>query len=656
MRPIVLIGCVLVNINFLSGQSIDGGYGHYGAMIYLRGNVPAGDVEIRRTGGGQSYEARVFKIRPVENVEQFLLNVEKLPAPFKGLFPFTAESATYYLEKLKGASTIESIPMSQTPNVLFALGLAVRDTTVMTYMNYSYQLYVNGVAASKELAVQTTLDEDDGWKPGFYSGTNNERIIRCRWSIPYERKSEVYSYVAYRTAPFNSDYQPVSGISSFFVSGDTILAVFMDTTSLYAPGIYQYKIRTIDRFGRWGPMSDYGEGSNFTPVSEPVMVYFDAQGLNDKPAIKLQWRILNDWRIRAMTLYRSRSYAGPYEMVGHFSAQDSSYIDPVTDVMESYFYYFDMQDIAQETPISTAKVTSVSRYQVPAEVPFNVVTTSEGPSIHVSWQRASHQDRGYYVLRTEGYGTPEKIVSPFISASDNTDHYSWTDTTALEPDEYYTYAVISESIGYVKSALSEVVSARPDVPVYIPAPSNLSISRQDDTTFLLSWKDMSADESNNHLGYRVYQKDVKAKDGYRLLTPEMLVFETNFILLHHITPEDAFMVRAYNIFGNESTDSELISLHEPYFYKFGPEYLMGKNETTGIRLRWNHPVRSDIARYKLYRVGADKKMTLLTTVKESETSFLDTKVKAGMTYYYVITAETKRGLASEASEVLQVKR
>jgi hypothetical protein len=506
------------------------------------------------------------------------------------------------------------------------------------------------------LTIQTTLQAPSSWSPTFFSGTNDERVIRTRWYIPSDKQEGIYSFLAYRTEPFEPNYQLVDGIHSFFVSGDSIMAVFMDTLARETPGVYQYMIRTFDRYGRLGKPSEYGEGSNFAPASEPLIVYFKAQGLTDQPAIQLKWKLINPWRVRTLALHRAREFSGPFELLGLVSPLDSTYLDPVTDVMEAYYYYFEHDDIAQDSPVVSVVAMHACDYKWPAAVPDSVNAVAEGATIKVSWKSSGFQDRGYYVLRSKGYGEPKDIISPFVPIVRGEEYYSWTDTFALEGDQYYTYGVISESIGYVQSDVSESSSARPDVPVFISPPTDVRISRQSDTTCLISWSDMSADESHNHFGYHVYQKDSTAADGYKLLTTELLHFETNYYVLNHITPNDVFVVRAYNIFGNESADSESASLQDAFFYKFGPEYLMGQNEETGIRIKWNRPLRSDVTQYNLYRVVSDGKKSQIATLKAEETSYLDTKIKKGDTYYYFITADTKHGLSSQASELLTIAR
>jgi hypothetical protein len=640
-----------------SSQSIEVGFGHFGAMIYWQGDLPSADgTEIRRTTEGKADEEMRWAIRLARTPEEFLFNLQRKPPVFKNLFTFTDETAAIFLDRLFRASRVERIPLNQFPNVLFALGLAVWDTTVVQGETYRYQILIEGVPVDDGVFLRTEVPTDYDWLPIFRNASDDRSYIQSRWYIPLEKRDEVITFLGYRSLPFEPDYQLIDGMRDFTIVDDTLIAVFTDTT-LIKQGLYHYVIRPVNRFGELGPISEYAQGANFPEGSEPLLVYFNATGQRDRPAIHLEWRIRNSWRLRSLALYRSRQWDGQYELLRYISPQDTSYIDHVDDVMESYFYYFEMHDVVWPEPVVTIRAAALSDYPWPAEIPNSVEAIVNGPEITIRWKRSGFQDRGYFVMRTQGYGQPEDIVSEFIHVVEGEEYYEWTDTTAaLLPEHTYGYSVISESIGYVHSEQSEVVHARPDIPLFVPAPRDLRISRSGDTLYLLSWSDHSSDETLHHLGYRVYQRDETADDGYRVLTPEMLLFETNWLELFHITPQDTFVVKAYNIFGDESAYSGPIALHDPFFYRFGPEYLMGFNEEEGIRVRWNRPLRSNITGYTLYRIGEDERMVQVATPGVEETSFLDTRVNPGETYYYFITARESGGLSSMASELLNITR
>lgn len=656
----ICISFVLFSANHTSGQSLEVGYGHFGTMIYWEGEFPAGaNIEIARTHGDRSSEEVRWSVRPAQTAEEFLRYAEeRTPPVFKGVIPFNEESASFYVETFARESDVDKVTLTRAPNILFALGLAVWDTTAAENTTYRYRILVDGVAIDDGDILETELNEVDDWQPAFHSTSHNEPVIRSRWYIPDEYRGDVYTFLAYRSPPFETDYRFAGGFRGFEAVGDSLLAAFTDTT-LARPGVYHHVIRPADRYGKMGPVSEYAQGANFPPTAEPMVTDMNAVGMEDSPAIQLEWRVVNHWRLRSLALYRGRTFEGPYELVRHFSPEDSTYLDPVDEVMEAYWYYFEMNDIARPEPIESVKIPAISDYSWPAAVPDSVAAVVDGPEIIIHWKRAGYQDRGYYVMRTQGFGEPDQMVSEFIHTDEERGHYEWTDTTAAhEPGHTYTYAVISESIGYEKSELSEIVHARPDVPIFVPAPTDLKLGRTGDSTFLLSWSDHSADESLHHMGYRVYQKDDRADDGFRLITPEMLLFETNSLELEEITPADTFVVKAFNIYDDESAFSNPVALHDPYFYHFGPEYLMGRNEGEGIRVSWNQPLRENISGYTLYRIDeADEQMQQVAELDNpSQTDWLDRQVTPGQTYYYFITAHDTTGLSSEASELLNIRR
>src|SRR5690606_10015048 len=107
----------------VQAQSLEAGYGHFGAMIYWQGPLPKqGKAEIRRTGSSQDRRDNLsWTIRLPESPDAFLNNVRKIPPVYEGLFPFTEKSATFYVEKLQQVSTTATLPTANVPNVLFAI-------------------------------------------------------------------------------------------------------------------------------------------------------------------------------------------------------------------------------------------------------------------------------------------------------------------------------------------------------------------------------------------------------------------------------------------------------------------------------------------------------------------------------------------------------
>jgi fibronectin type 3 domain-containing protein len=70
-----------------------------------------------------------------------------------------------------------------------------------------------------------------------------------------------------------------------------------------------------------------------------------------------------------------------------------------------------------------------------------------------------------------------------------------------------------------------------------------------------------------------------------------------------------------------------------------------------VFLTWNENKERDLAGYRVYRsTGSGKDYELLTVTLLIRTTFSDTTVKSGITYYYVVTAIDKAGNESARTE------
>jgi fibronectin type 3 domain-containing protein len=69
-----------------------------------------------------------------------------------------------------------------------------------------------------------------------------------------------------------------------------------------------------------------------------------------------------------------------------------------------------------------------------------------------------------------------------------------------------------------------------------------------------------------------------------------------------------------------------------------------------VFLTWNENKERDLAGYRIYRsVSSDKNYEVLTEKLLTRTTFSDETVKAGTTYYYIVTAVDTSGNESARS-------
>jgi len=255
---------LLCSVN-ASSQSLDAGYGQFGAMVYWQGELPPADgAQIVRTSEGNNEEMR-WTIRTAQTPEEVRHNLNRKPPVFKDLFSFTEQTTTLFLDRLVGAPSVERIPYYQFPSVLYALGLAVWDTTVVHGETYRYRIMIDGAAVDDGVLLRTELSTDFDWLPTFTSASYDRLDIQSRWHIPYEKRAEVITFLGYRSPAPQPDFRTVDGIREFTVVNDSLFAVFTDTTNTEM-GVYYYIIRPVNRYGELGPISEYAQGASFPSI------------------------------------------------------------------------------------------------------------------------------------------------------------------------------------------------------------------------------------------------------------------------------------------------------------------------------------------------------------------------------------------------------
>ncbi len=653
MRNILLF-FVLLSCLPLSAQRIVGGSGAAGIVILWEGKLPKGQtvsVKRREVGTAQFNFGRTLRL--AQTTAEVLENVRHIPAILRDALPISDTMARLLLQKSRSAATVEELPLGIATNVQMALGIGFADTTVVPGKSYEYTLEIDGKLATENLNIRHAPDEKRiTWIPQAHKSSSGPTQVKCTWSIPGGKRKDVYSFLVFRSEAFKLGYQPVACIRGFTGSGDTVLAVIRDTT-LRSLGVWHYIIRTMSRFGELGPLSEYVQVSNFPPESAPFMPFFEAKGEDKAPCIQLKWRLKNPQRVKSLALYRSRHASKDFQLLGHFPPTDSTLRDFVGDVMESYFYYFEIQDIASTKPARSPMVTSLSKYRPAAMPPKNVRAENTNDDVTIRWDASGTDARGFYVWRTEGYGDKLELASGFLPKGQNQSVMSWTDTSfSLRGDREYSYAVLSESHGYLKSELSEKVQIRPKRKVFISAPTGLNLIKTGERQYRLFWKDLS--ESGERLtGYRVF---LKKKGKYEALADTAVQLDQNWCDVPNLRHGDSLTLKSLGVFGNESGFALPVGLNDPAQLNFGPRYLKCYSEQEGIRLSWNRPSGQTLQRYRLYRSNDNGKPAMIQSLSAEVSSFTDKSAQKGETYYYFIVGEDASGNLSNGSEPAVVSR
>jgi hypothetical protein len=209
-----------------------------------------------------------------------------------------------------------------------------------------------------------------------------------------------------------------------------------------------------------------------------------------------------------------------------------------------------------------------------------------------------------------------------------------------------------------KAAFSNFFLIEPTAKV-ATLPSNVKLGFSQDEVSI-SWKlpeaNIDGSKPVNIVGFNIYRATVKetiAKllnekpiDGnqYRDTT---FVFDTSY----------KYFVRTVSLGANaqllESRESEIVEVTpKDTFAPTPPSAITLAASPTSISIFFASNPESDVSGYKIYRSTDSKTWELMTTKLLETTTFQDTKVESGKTYFYYIIAVDKFGNESEKSEIV----
>jgi hypothetical protein len=651
-----LIITVILTITCLTsiGQSLEAGYGESGAVLYYHGPLPLPErsvIERTDASGG----TKIFKLKQAASEIEILVNGKNVPAVHNYLTKLDNNAIKHLGEVLQKAKNTTEINMYSLPSVAFGCGLALRDSTVKGGISYTYQLKINDKPTGAPKIVNYD-SQNNLAKPLITGKTTGDTNIKLGWYIPENNQKDVLGFVTYRSEPLAEKYVPLITLQGFQKQTDSLIAIVRDTTT-HLVGSWNYAIRLVDRFGAVGPASQPIMAHNYPPESLPRVTNFKAVGAEDKPVINLSWDLQNAFRVGSLKLYRSRFPDKDYVLVKEFAATDTTTTDYILDVMEAHFYFLEILDLGGEPDLRSVITPAISQYQ-PEAYPISEITAEpKEKGILISWRGHVPADRGYYILRMEGFSDSLRVISSFIPATTDTAVYSYFDKDpSLRGDRNYTYGVISESHGYQKSEVLLTASARPNIPVHVPVPQHLSLRLHDDESgFSLTWRDVAEDGYNNLFGYRVYFRN-NALDDFKEFTTELILPDTNWINLPFVTIDTEWTVKTFDVFGNESVFATPVKYEDPFFYEFGPRYLRTESMENHVEIRWNNTSPGRITGFKLYKSDGTNEPELVRTFTPNELNFNVEFPAENEVHYYSIVATDKNNVLSKNSEWVVVNR
>ena len=137
-----------------------------------------------------------------------------------------------------------------------------------------------------------------------------------------------------------------------------------------------------------------------------------------------------------------------------------------------------------------------------------------------------------------------------------------------------------------------------------------------------------------------------SKAGFRKLNMQLLPVSTYTDVA---TSVGAYCITATDIFGNESFSTDIIVLTPAPSTFMPPSNVTARKISKGIEVDWDKSQQTGVKQYVIYRRAANEiQPAKIGSADATKELFIDTAVKAGITYYYSVVISGD-GVSSERS-------
>jgi fibronectin type 3 domain-containing protein len=348
--------------------------------------------------------------------------------------------------------------------------------------------------------------------------------------------------------------------------------------------------------------------------------------------VNLSWEALDDG---GFTISAFRIFRGPASGVTSFLGNSSTnhFNDTTVKNGLSYDYAVSAVNAIGEGPKSL--VVPASPKGAPS-APLNLTAKAGNGYVALSW--ATPSDNGgsavtiYRVYRgamSDGSDTVQIIEAVSLE---------WTDSTVVNKATYYYSVTAVNDLG--EGARSAIISARP---VGVPSKVQDLTAKAGDSYILLRWTPPLDDGGLAIVGYRIF------KGGALLKEAQSNEFNDTDLVNGQNTTYD---ISAYTAMGT-GAGSKVSAI--PWTLPHAPTGIQVIKQGKDLVLTWSKPSDSGgfpITGYRVFRGTDPNNLIELTSI--SGTSYTDTSVKPGNTYYYKVSATTAKGTGI-SSDITSIK-
>lgn len=418
------------------------------------------------------------------------------------------------------------------------------------------------------------------------------------------------------------------GVAGYYVLRDGVIVGTTGQSSFQDSGLaeaqtYSYTVQAFDLGGNVSPSSQAVSvtADDVTPPSPPGNLAATPVSCE---RVTLTWTPSADNQaINSYTVYWGLSPAA-LTQAGRTYGTSSSFSSYPLTANTTYYYAVQATDKSQNTSVLSAIVTITT--PAPPAAPANLaVTPLSTTKTSLSWSASVSGGlpvNYYHIFR----GTSASNLNEIFVTSKT----SYTDTTVAAATKYY-YGVQASDTGADLSPMSGIVSV--NVPAAPSAPANLVVTPASATKISLSWS-ASVSGGLPIQYYHVYRGSSTANLSEIGVTSKASYIDTSVTA----SARYYYGVQAADTGKDLSPMSAAVSVTVPSLPSAPAGLVATPTSATKVSLSWSASVSGGlpIQYYYVYRGTTSSNLGQLATT--AKTSYIDTKVTAGTTYYYAVQA------------------
>ncbi|MFC1988938.1 fibronectin type III domain-containing protein, partial [Chloroflexota bacterium] len=470
------------------------------------------------------------------------------------------------------------------------------------------------MASTEEVNIDDVVIATDTVPPADPTGltaTAGDEEISLDWTS--NNDTDLWGYNIYR-GPNSGNYTQIN-------ETPVLVSNYTDT-GLYGGGTFYYVVAAVD-LGNNESGNSNEDSATAVDIAPAALTGLTATPGNEEISLNWTSSIVTD--LDGYNVYRGTSSGNITNLISS-NVSSSNFTD--TGLYGGGLYYYEVTAVdlgANESGRSnTDNATAVD--SAPA-APTGLAATPGDEEISLNWDDNTETDfDGYNVYRGPSSGSITSLIASDVSSSNYTD-------TGLYGGGLYYYEVTAVDLGVNESARSNNANATA-VDIAPVAPTGLAATPGDEE-ISLNWDDNAETDID---GYNVYRGPSSGNITSLIASDVSVSNYTDTGLygggLYY------YEVTAVDLGVNESTRSNTTNATAVDVAPAAPTNLAA---TAGpgdleISLNWDDNTETDIDGYNVYRGPSSGNITELISSNVSVSTYTDTGLTNGVTYYYEVTA------------------